>query len=99
MAPLNLASGPSSISVRVNPTVLLNICDAFIRRNSRQSRVVGTLLGYFAEGVLEVKNCFTVPHQHTPDSVSCKDAFKIVFDPDKQTVRSGSKQNWSYYCC
>lgn len=69
MAPLNLSTGPSSISVKVHPSVLLNICDVYIRRNSKQNRVVGTLLGYFSEGSLEIKNCYAVPHQHTPDSV------------------------------
>lgn len=71
MAPLNLSVGPSSISVKVQPAVLLNICDAYIRRSSKQSRVVGTLLGYFVDGALEIKNSYAVPHQHTTESVHC----------------------------
>ena len=77
MAPLNLATGPSSISVKVHPAVLLNICDAFIRRNSKQHRVVGTLLGYIADNVVEVKSCYAVPHNDTPESVRRRDALRI----------------------
>ena len=70
MAPLNLAAGPSSIKVKVQPAVLLSICDAYVRRNSKHKRVVGTLLGYVGEGgVVEVKNCYAVPHNDHPDSV------------------------------
>lgn len=72
MAPLNLAAGPSSIKVKVQPAVLLSICDAYVRRNSKHKRVVGTLLGYVGEGgVVEVKNCYAVPHNDHPDSVCC----------------------------
>ena len=77
MAPLNLATGPSSISVKVHPAVLLNICDTFIRRNSKQHRVVGTLLGYIADNVVEVKSCYAVPHNDTPESVRRGDAWKL----------------------
>ena len=70
MAPLNLAAGPSSIKVKVQPAVLLSICDAYVRRNSKHKRVVGTLLGYVGEGgVVEVRNCYAVPHNDHPDSV------------------------------
>ena len=44
MAPLNLPIGPAGISVSVQPVVLLNICDSYIRRNDGQARVIGTLL-------------------------------------------------------
>lgn len=70
MLPLNLASGPAGISVRVQPVVLLNICDAFIRRNEGQERVIGTLLGSVGEGIVEVKNSYAVPHNESAESVS-----------------------------
>ena len=69
MAPLNISTGPASISVRVQPVVLLNICDTYIRRNKDQTRVIGTLLGSVAEGIVDVKNCYAVPYNENLDQV------------------------------
>jgi translation initiation factor 3 subunit F len=60
----------TSVSVRVHPVALFAICDAFLRRNKDQERVIGTLLGSIVDGVYEVKNCFVVPHTETGDQVS-----------------------------
>lgn len=49
--------------------VLFTIADAFIRRNDGQERVIGTLLGSVSDGVLEVKNCYAVPHSESNDQV------------------------------
>ena len=71
MGPLNLATGPASTKVRVQPSVLLSICDAYVRRNSKHRRVVGTLLGFIGDGgVVEVRNCYAVPHNDQDQSVS-----------------------------
>jgi len=71
MGPLNLATGPASIKVKVQPSVLLSICDAYVRRNSKHRRVVGTLLGFVGDGgVVEVINCYAVPHNDQDQSVS-----------------------------
>ncbi|KAK9820279.1 hypothetical protein WJX72_008550 [[Myrmecia] bisecta] len=69
MAPLNLPIGATGISVKVQPGVLFSICDAYIRRSEGQDRVIGTLVGSIAEGVLEVKNCYAVPHKESYDTV------------------------------
>jgi len=53
------------IQCRVQPLVIFNILDHFTRRSegeSTESRVIGTLLGYNNDGVLEVRNSFPVPH-------------------------------------
>lgn len=42
---LSLPGQPASLSARVHPLVLYAVCDAFIRRNEGQQRVVGALLG------------------------------------------------------
>jgi len=55
--------------VSVQPVVLLNICDSYIRRNDGQARVIGTLLGSITDGVVEIKNCYAVPHNETNDQV------------------------------
>lgn len=52
----------SQLSVKVHPVVIFNILDHFIRRNEGQDRVIGTLLGVNVEGVIEIRNCFPVPH-------------------------------------
>ena len=67
MAPLNLPVGPAGIAVSVQPAVLLNICDAYIRRNDGQARVIGTLLGAITDGVVDIRNCYAVPHNETND--------------------------------
>lgn len=49
--------------------VLFTITDAFIRRNQGQERVIGTLLGSISDGVVEVKNCYAVPHSESNEQV------------------------------
>lgn len=60
----------ASVSVRVHPVALFSICDAYIRRNKDQERVIGTLLGSIVENVYEVKSCYVVPHTETGDQVA-----------------------------
>jgi len=55
--------------VLVHPTALFTIVDSFERRNEDAKRVIGTLLGKATNGVVEVTNCFTVPHVETQDEV------------------------------
>jgi translation initiation factor 3 subunit F len=58
-------------TVKIQPVVLLQICDAYIRRNEKQERVIGTLLGNTSpDGVVEVKSCYVVPHTESDDQVS-----------------------------
>lgn len=52
----------TSLEVRVAPVVLFSILDHYMRRESGQTRVIGTLLGTVHAGVVEVRNCFPVPH-------------------------------------
>ena len=70
MAPLNLSNSPAGVSVKLKPLVLFNICDAYIRRNESQQRVIGTLLGHIADGVVYIQNCYAVPHNESNDQVS-----------------------------
>ncbi|KAI7845685.1 hypothetical protein COHA_000799 [Chlorella ohadii] len=68
--PLTLPVGATENSVRVHPVVLFTITDAFIRRNQGQERVIGTLLGSISDGVVEVKNCYAVPHSESNEQVA-----------------------------
>lgn len=58
---LHLNTG-SSVDVKVHPVVVFSILDHFIRRPEGGERVIGTLLGVIDDDVIEVKNCFPVPH-------------------------------------
>lgn len=69
VAPLTLPTGFTENSVRVHPVVLYTICDAYVRRNQGQKRVIGTLLGNITDGVVEVKSCYAVPHSENNDQV------------------------------
>ncbi|KYQ90992.1 Mov34/MPN/PAD-1 family protein [Tieghemostelium lacteum] len=53
---------PTQVNVKVHPVVIFNILDHYIRRNVGQDRVIGTLLGYYNDGVIEIRNCFPVVH-------------------------------------
>merc|ERR1719427_1192904 len=58
--------------VYVHPVALFAIVDSYERRNEDAKRVVGTLLGSFntANGIVEITNCFTVPHVETQEEVA-----------------------------
>lgn len=56
--------------VQVSPVVMLTILDHYTRREEKQNRVLGSLLGVVGEtGEIEVRNCFAVPHQEENDDV------------------------------
>ncbi|XP_070551316.1 eukaryotic translation initiation factor 3 subunit F-like [Ptychodera flava] len=54
----------------VHPVVFFSICDSYERRNEDAKRVIGTLLGTNIHGVVEVTNCFSVPHNESEDEVA-----------------------------
>jgi len=47
--------------VKVHPVVIFSILDHYIRRNDGY-RVIGTLTGTMNDGIIEIKNCYPVPH-------------------------------------
>lgn len=59
-----------NLQVQVHPVVLLSICDAYIRRNDKQERVIGTLMGSVVDGVVQVQRCYVVPHNESADQAS-----------------------------
>ncbi|CAC5421639.1 eukaryotic translation initiation factor 3 subunit F-like [Mytilus californianus] len=60
----------ASLVCRVHPVVLFSIIDSYERRNEDAKRVIGTLLGIYDKGSLEVTNCFAVPHNESEDEVA-----------------------------
>ncbi|XP_046663866.1 eukaryotic translation initiation factor 3 subunit F [Homalodisca vitripennis] len=61
-----------NLVVRVHPVVLFQIVDAYERRNADAHRVIGTLLGTADKGVVEVTNCFCVPHKEHEELVEAE---------------------------
>lgn len=59
----------ASCKVVVHPVVLFSIVDSYERRNGDAKRVIGTLLGTFDKKIVEIKNCFCVPHNESKDEV------------------------------
>jgi len=51
-----------NLSVKVHPTVLFQIVNAYERRNLDRTSILGTLLGTIDKTHVEVTNCFVVPH-------------------------------------
>ncbi len=70
MAKINLPLGATGVKVVVQPVVLFNICDSYIRRGDNQNRVIGTLLGTIEAGVIDLRLSYAVPHIETPETVS-----------------------------
>ena len=68
--PLHLKVGPAGMTCKVHPTVLVTICESFIRRPAGSARVIGTLLGNeTADSAIEIKACYAVPHEETDEQV------------------------------
>lgn len=62
--------GPQS-SMKVSSEVVINILDAYVRRNEGQERVIGTLLGSVTEGgKVDVRNAYAVPHNESNEQVA-----------------------------
>ncbi|GAB6018800.1 Eukaryotic translation initiation factor 3 subunit F [Chamberlinius hualienensis] len=55
---------------RVHPVVLLSIVDSYERRNEGANRVIGTLLGMYDKGAVEITHSFCVPHTEFEDEVA-----------------------------
>jgi len=55
---------------KVHPAVVFTILDHHSRRKEGQERVIGTLLGTTTDGVVEVTNCFPVPHNENEEQVA-----------------------------
>jgi len=67
-----VVSSATAFRVEVAPIVLFSIVSNYVRRESDQHRVIGTLLGRVNtnEMVIEVTGSFPVPHNETEDQVA-----------------------------
>ncbi|KAI3757866.1 hypothetical protein L6452_05409 [Arctium lappa] len=61
----------TSLSAKVHPLVIFNICDCFVRRPDQAERVIGTLLGsVLPDGTVDIRNSYAVPHNESSDQVA-----------------------------
>ncbi|PWA03464.1 hypothetical protein BB558_000371 [Smittium angustum] len=63
------------------PSVSFAIIDHYLRRNDKQDRVIGTLLGVRKDGgkTIEVRSCFPVPHFETDSHVEVDMEYHRIF--------------------
>ncbi|KAL1290318.1 hypothetical protein HN51_058775 [Arachis hypogaea] len=65
------SSSSTSLSARVHPLVVFNICDCYVRRPDQAERVIGTLLGsVLPDGTVDIRNSYAVPHNESVDQVA-----------------------------
>ncbi|KAI8540071.1 hypothetical protein RHMOL_Rhmol09G0233200 [Rhododendron molle] len=58
---LQFTPSPTSLTAKVHPLVMFNICDCFVRRPDQAERVIGTLLGsVLPDGTVDIRNCYAV---------------------------------------
>lgn len=62
METLFFQTDSSFLTVQLHPVVLFSILEHYIRRLDTQERVIGAILGVINEGVVEVMDCFGIPH-------------------------------------
>lgn len=68
---LQFTPSSTSLTAKVHPLVMFNICDCFVRRPDQAERVIGTLLGsVLPDGTVDIRNCYAVPHNESSDQVA-----------------------------
>lgn len=68
---LQFSPSSTSLSAKVHPLVIFNICDCYVRRPDQAERVIGTLLGsVLPDGTVDIRNSYVVPHNESSDQVS-----------------------------
>ncbi|XP_017144207.1 eukaryotic translation initiation factor 3 subunit F-1 [Drosophila miranda] len=84
-----------NLTVRVHPVVLFQVVDAFERRNAESHRVIGTLLGSVEKGVVEVTNCFCVPHKEHDDQVEAELSYALdMYDLNRKVNSNEAVVGW-----
>ncbi|XP_021903969.1 eukaryotic translation initiation factor 3 subunit F [Carica papaya] len=70
-APSTAATTSTSLTAKVHPLVIFNICDCYVRRPDQAERVIGTLLGsVLTDGTIDIRNSYAVPHNESSDQVA-----------------------------
>ncbi|KGN45775.1 eukaryotic translation initiation factor 3 subunit F [Cucumis sativus] len=68
---LQFSHSSNTLSAKVHPLVIFNICDCYVRRPDQADRVIGTLLGsVLPDGTVDIRNSYAVPHNEFSDQVA-----------------------------
>ncbi|KAF8364049.1 eif-3.F, partial [Pristionchus pacificus] len=75
----------SFLTVKVHPVVYLTIVDSYERR-ARQTKqgapandkALGTLMGFYEKGAVQVTNCFAIPFNENTDEPELDDSFNMA---------------------
>ncbi|KAK7097676.1 eukaryotic translation initiation factor 3 subunit F-like [Littorina saxatilis] len=85
----------SNLVCKIHPMVLFSIIDSYERRNEDAKRVIGTLLGSYEKGIVEVSNCFAVPHNESEDEVAVDiDYARSMYELHKKVNSSEMIVGW-----
>ena len=67
---LQFGTSSSTLTAKIHPLVIFNICDCYVRRPDQAERVIGTLLGsILPDGTVDIRNSYAVPHSESADQV------------------------------
>jgi len=84
-----------NLVVKIHPVVLFQIVDVYERRNADADRVIGTMLGSAEKGVVEVTNCFCVPHKEYDDLVEAELVYAAdLYDLNLKVYKQESIVGW-----
>lgn len=84
-------------AIRLHATAMFAILNSHSRREDKQARVIGTLLGILQEGFIDVTDCFTVPHIEKTDEIFVainKDYHKAMYTAHKRINRKEMIIGW-----
>ncbi|CAI5442288.1 unnamed protein product [Caenorhabditis angaria] len=71
----------SNMTVKVHPVVYMTIVDSFLRRSkgsaksSGNEKSLGTLMGFYEKGAIQVTNCFAIPFNESHEDLEIDDQF------------------------
>uniref|UniRef100_A0A1I7U5H9 MPN domain-containing protein n=1 Tax=Caenorhabditis tropicalis TaxID=1561998 RepID=A0A1I7U5H9_9PELO len=69
----------SNLTVNVHPGVYMSVVDTHMRllmsEGNEQKKCMGTLMGYYEKGSIQVTNCFAIPFNESNDNLGIVDQF------------------------
>jgi len=72
------------VSCKLHPVVMWSILDHWARRDEHRERVIGVLLGLNLDGLLDIRNCYPVPHTEGDQVALDVEFYKNMFELHKK---------------
>ncbi|CAJ0963521.1 unnamed protein product, partial [Mesorhabditis belari] len=94
----------SSLTVKVHPVCYLTIVDAYERRSKpvkanqpANDKALGTLMGFYEKGAIQVTNCFAIPFNENKDEPELDDSFnQSMIQMLKRSCPAEQPVGWFY---